>query len=321
MGESEVGVLMVGEIRTCLLHASGPLPREVVRQLLDIIPGRRVRSVERPIHRAAAPEVLTGVDCRLATASGTRAQGIGIVGVQAVVTGGLLLQASARTRLRPATATRRLPWSHYAERPGTVEVISQADEADLAAGFLLDDAPRETLDLGSVAERLITQVQLRPQLDRTTTVRAQPTRLRWSARPTGDGAAPRVEINQGPEGLRTMAVTVPAELIPAVPRFCADFALHDWLLTTLDQLLEQAQRAAAGGREPIEVLRPAVEQLLHLWMPGAHVAPALLPLWDGLERTPGFTRQWTTQVARVRDQISLKTLQALDHARRGAAEW
>jgi hypothetical protein len=48
-----------------------------------------------------------------------------------------------------------------------------------------------------------------------------------------------------------------------------------------------------------------VEHLLHLWMPGARVDRSLAPLWDVLEREPGFTRQWRTLVRRIRDQLAL----------------
>jgi hypothetical protein len=99
-----------------------------------------------------------------------------------------------------------------------------------------------------------------------------------------------------------------------VARFCEDFALHDWLLTTLGQVLEQASRTKVA-EESIDILRPAIERLLHLWMPGAHVDPVMLTLWDTLQQRPGFDRQWNSQVTRIRDQISLQTLQALQYVK------
>jgi hypothetical protein len=34
-------------------------------------------------------------------------------------------------------------------------------------------------------------------------------------------------------------------------------------------------------------------------------------LWDGLEQRSGFTRQWSANVNRIRDQLALHTLSTL----------
>ncbi|KAA2266489.1 hypothetical protein F0L68_01730 [Solihabitans fulvus] len=313
-------MLVVGEIRTCLLHNTGPLPRAVVTQLLGLVPGQRVLTMERPIGRAVSPELTTGIDCRLATGSTAKARGIGTVHSRAVITGGLVLQGVATARLRRAEAGNRLAWSHYAGQPGVVEVTSAADAADLAEGYLGEVTPLATLDLGSVSEHLIGGVQMRPQLDHVTSVRSRPTRVRWVAR-FGDSATPRAVVRLDDEVLRTVELTVREDQIGLAVRFCEDFALHDWLLTTLGLVLEQAGRGRIGGRDSIDILSAAMERLLHLWMPGAHVDPAMRMLWDALEQRPGFSLQWNALVARIRDQIALQTLQALEHARRSNAEW
>ena len=307
--------LVLGEVRTCLLHNAGPLPQPVVVQLLGLVPGRRVLSADRPVGRSVSPDLTVGVDCRLATASQMKARGVGTITSHAVITGGAILQGSAKARLRSAAADRRLAWAHYAGQPGVIEVISRADAADLAAGYLADTSPTCTLDLGSVSGHLIGGIQMRPQLDHITYIRSRLTRVCWVAR-AGDSHHPVARVHIKDEVVRTIELTVPEDQLGLASWFCEDFALHDWLLTTLGQVIEQADRARIAGREPIDVLSPVIEGLLHLWMPGAYVDAAMRTLWDALERRPGFSLQWNAQVARIRDQIALRTLKALEHAAR-----
>jgi hypothetical protein len=61
----------------------------------------------------------------------------------------------------------------------------------------------------------------------------------------------------------------------------------------------------------VQRLRPAVEHLLHLWMPAARGDEAGAALWAGLERRPGLARQWDALVHRVRDQLALGAIAAL----------
>jgi len=316
-------LLVVGEVRTCLLHNSGPLEQPLVTQLLELVPGQRVRTAERPVPRATSPELTHGVDCPLAVASRARARGIGTVTSHAVITGGLVLQGSAKAQLRHAAAGHRLTWSHYARQPSVIEVIGQPDAVDLASGYLADASPTSALDLGSVSEHIIGIVQMRPYLDHATSVRTRPTRVRWVAE-LGDYDVSISRVHMQSDVLRTVELTVREDQLDLVARFCEDFALHDWLLTTIKQIIEQADRARAGGRESMDVLRPAVERLLHLWMPGAHVDRVMRPLWEVIELEPGFSREWNAQVARIRDQIALETLQVLElleRAKRTSVEW
>lgn len=312
-------VLVLGEVRTCLLHNAGPLPQPVVAQLLALVPGHRVLSTDRPVGRSISPDLTVGVDCQLATASRIGARGVGTVTSHALITAGAILQGSAQAHMQRAAADHRLSWSHYAGRPGIIEVISRADAADLAAGYLVDTSPTCTLDLGSISGHLIGDVQMCPQLDHVTRVRSRVTRVCWVAR-VGDVDTPVAQVHAKDDVVRTIDLTVPEDQLSLVTRFCEDFALHDWLLTTLGKIIEQADRAKIAGREPIDILSPAVERLLHLWMPGADVDPAMRPLWDALERRPGFTLQWNAQVARIRDWIRVRTLQALEHVRHSSVE-
>ena len=71
---------------------------------------------------------------------------------------------------------------------------------------------------------------------------------------------------------------------------------------------------AEYGPAAVLALRPAVDHLLHLWMPYAHVDCSLLHLWDVLERDPGFTRQWQNLVQRIRDQLAVQAVPLLHQA-------
>ena len=313
-------MLILGEVRTCLLHNSGPLPRNATTELLGLLSGQQVLFTERPIGRAVSPEMAVGVDCRLAAEPRAKARAVGTVISRASITGGLVLQGSAMTRVHRTASNHRLAWSHYMARPGVVEVIGKVPATALASGYLADEFPVSTLDLGSVSEHVIASVQRRPQLDHVTVIRARPTRVRWAA-VVRDADAPTAKVAVTGETVRTVSLEVREDQLGLVAQFCEDFALHDWLLTTLGQVVERAERGGFAGQEPIDILGSAVERLLHLWMPGAHVDPVMCTIWDALDRRPGLTRQWNARVSWIRDQIALKTLQALEVSRRGSAEW
>lgn len=306
-------MVILGEIRTCLLHNSRPLPKAVVSELLGLKPGKRVRVTDRPVNLSVSPKLAVGVDCRLASEPFAKARGIGTVVSHAMVTGGVVLQASARASLARATSGIRQGWSHYARRVGTVEVIGKAGYRQLALGHRAGGAGG-ALDLGAIGEYLLDLVQRRPQLDHTTVIRARPTWVRWTARCAEDGQAePVVRLRMEDEMLRTIELVVTVDQLGLAQRFCEDVALHDWLLTTLGNTIDQAAR---GDDARTDILAAAVERLVHLWMPGAHVDPAMRTLWETLEQQPGFSRQWNAQVAQIRDRVSLRTLQALEQTRR-----
>ncbi|MEN3357815.1 MAG: hypothetical protein V7637_1797 [Mycobacteriales bacterium] len=323
-------MLAIGEIRTGLLQNSTAVPAALTTRALALLPGELVRSSERPIAYAVSPERLTGLDCRLPTRSRARARGVGTAVTRAAITGGRVLQASTRTVLMRAGTDRRLPWAHYLARPGVVEVTGRAGFADVADGYL--GVPQQsTLDLAALNERLFDDIVMRPELDRRPPFRVARTTLRWVAevadepavpvrrppRPAGDGDG----AGDGPAQaqfwlaggtLRTARLALPADHLPMVVELCEDLALHDWLLTTVTGLIERGRPDAAPGSvadtAAVQRIRPAVDHLLHLWMPAARVDRRLLPLWESLERRPGFTRQWDVSVSRIRDQIALTTV-------------
>src|SRR5215470_17978806 len=94
--------LVLGEIRTALLRNSMSVAPDVARRVLELQPGERVRSSERPVSHAVSPDVLTGVDCRLATRTGRKTRGIGTVVTHASVTGCRVLQGSTYAGLTAA---------------------------------------------------------------------------------------------------------------------------------------------------------------------------------------------------------------------------
>jgi hypothetical protein len=315
-------MLLLGEIRTCLLRTSNQLPHGVAEQVLELIPGRRVLTTGRPCVKSVSPAVLTGVDCKLATARDVRApRVIGSVAAQALITGGLVLQASARTRVAQAAKQNRLPWAHYAARPGVVEALTPASAVAVASGFFASVSPGPNLDLGAIAERLVGTVQRDHRLDHRTVLRSRTTRVRWVALADDAVTEPRADVRLVNDVVRDVRLTMPPAQLDRAASFAEDFALHDWLLTTLDRVIEDAERRKLAGEDPTDLVRAAVERLEHLWMPGARLAAELAGLWPALDRNPGYSRQWTSLVGRIHSQIALQTLQALADARRHSSGW
>jgi len=79
-------------------------------------------------------------------------------------------------------------------------------------------------------------------------------------------------------------------------------------------LLDNSLDTPGSRGQRVKKLHPAVEWLLHLWMPAARVDPALLPLWELLDERSGFSKQWRTSVDRIRDQLNLSTMTLLEEA-------
>jgi hypothetical protein len=307
-GDSSV---VLGEVHTGLLQSSTALPTASCVDILSLISGERVRRHERPISYTVSPDLLVGVDCRLATASGTKARGVGTVACRASITGGHVLQASSTVQVARSEHDRRLPWSYYLARPGRVEAIGRTEQWDLASGFLASKSSGPTLDLGAVSTRVVDGVQHSWQLDQRAPFRAARTRLRWAAvtaTPEPDDV-PRLTVEKG--NLRTFVVSCGTDDLETISGFCEDLALHDWLLTTLLHLIERSRIGIDPQLEVVNRLRPAVQHLLHLWMPAARMDQTTAALWESLERRPGLGRQWRTAENRIRDQLALAAISLL----------
>ncbi|WP_433500456.1 SCO2521 family protein [Sphaerimonospora sp. CA-214678] len=313
----------MGEVHTGLLQNSGEVTASACDRLLGLLAGQTVRVSRRPIVHAMSPDRLTGVDCHLPSASRSRVRGVGTVLTRCSITGGRVVQGSSYVRIVRATVDRRLPWSHYLARPGVVEVLGKAKAHDLADGFTDEadghdgmparrDSPGSPLlDLGAISGRFVDLVQSSPLLDRRAPFKIPRTRLRWVAESGEQG----IRFTLRNDRSRTLRLVHGGGFTPSVADLCEDLALHDWLLTTLLVIVERALTGGAPRSEAVARLTPAVDHLLHLWMPAARVDQAFAPLWESLERHPGFTRQWRSLVNRVRDQISMDILTLL--TRRG----
>ncbi|GAA4801855.1 SCO2521 family protein [Streptomyces ziwulingensis] len=316
-------VLACGEVRTRLLPTAQALDMRAAAQLLGLRADERVLLSERPHLYARSPDLLTGVDCPLPSANGARVRAVGTVAARAALTEGRVLQTSAYVSLPATGPDRRRPWGQYLVRPGTVEPFGRLPREAVAQG-VLDGARGGELDLGLIADGLLTRVLRHPLLDQRPPLRSRPTRLRWAALPAAPGEGPSLErFVLAEDELRTVRLRVPEGISAAdLAGLCDDLALHDWLLTTVVHMLDGIrlgpQRAPARlgpGAEDrpavVTALRPAVDHLLHLWMPHARVSAELAPLWHTLEERPGFTRQWQALVQRVRDQLALYAIPSL----------
>jgi hypothetical protein len=308
-------MLTLGEVHTGLLQNRASVTQRLVTQVLGLLLGERVRRSERPIVHAVSPDLLTGVDCRLATSSGARVRGIGTAVSRAAITGGHVLQGSTYAQVMKSDADRRLPWSHYLSRPGVIETLGKTDPADISGGFLTAKQAPTSLDLGAISGRMVDMVQRSSELDRTPPFRMARTRLRWVV--TVDAAEPatsRARFTIDSATVRTLRLTVVENDLLVAVELCEDLALHDWLLTALLELIERSQIGAGPRPQVVDRLRPAIDYLLHLWMPTARLKESMLPLWEILERQPGFTKQWEASVNRIRDQMALSTIVQLGAA-------
>ncbi|WP_406727622.1 SCO2521 family protein [Streptomyces sp. GD-15H] len=314
-------VLACGEVRTCLLPALQALDSRAAAQLLGLRADERVLLSERPNLYGRSPDTLTGIDCPVPSSNGARVRAVGTVVARASLTEGRVLQSSAYFRATAAGPDRRRPWGHYLVRPGVVEPFGKLPHEAVAQG-LLSGGRHGELDVGLIAGGLLTRLLRHPLLDQRPPLRSRPTRLRWVALPADRDDGPSIErFTLAEDELRTLRLRVP-EGTPSdeIAGLCDDLALHDWLLTTVVRILDGIRLGAGapparpqwGPEEDrpavVTALRPAVDHLLHLWMPRARVGKELAQLWDVLEEHPGFTRQWQALVQRIRDQLTLHAI-------------
>jgi hypothetical protein len=299
----------MGEVHTVLLHHSRAVTNERAAQLLEFVQGEQVRRSDRPFPYVRSPEMLSGIDCPLPTASGPRVRGIGTVISRATITGGHVVQGSAHLSVVRAQAHRRLAWSHYLARRGVVEAVGKVDAEALVDGFLSESTESGTLNLAAVSAGVLDGVQRRDGLDHRPALRPGRTVLRWaSLGAPGDTA---LVFGIGTDQVRRVRLPWRAVPLGALVELCEDVALHDWLLTALLGLVERSRIGSVQPAEVVRRLRPAIDHLLHLWMPAARVDESLADLWQALEHRPGLTRQWRVNVDRVRDQLTLGAMEKL----------
>ena len=288
---------------------SAAVSADTAAELLAVVPGRAVRTRQRPIRHAWSPELLTGVDCSALLAERREVRVVGTPATQLSLTDGRIIQAGTHATLRHDQAGRRRPWAHYLAQPGVLEVLGKASEESLAAGFLRGPATVTALDLGAVNVRALADVERSDLLDHNPPFRSRRTRLRWSAESAG--YEQEIVFMLGAAGLRSGRRRAAEPDRRALADFCADLALHDWLLSTLLDIVDRAVARSRPTAELIGMLRPGIDHLVHAWLPGARGSRTLDRIWQELDLRSGFSLQWQKTVERIRDQLSVGLVEAL----------
>ncbi|GIM88455.1 SCO2521 family protein [Paractinoplanes toevensis] len=299
-------MLIVGEVQTGLLRGGGPVPADVASTLVDLVAGEPVRVSTRPRSHVRSPDKPVGVDCPLGLpGSARRLRGIGTAWQRASIVDGHVVQGSAYATVVRADGSTRRPWSHYLSRPGVIEAVGRTRWNELADAFAATQRDPEALDLGGIARRAADRVQRNSHAAGRPTLRAARTGLRWvvSIEPSDpDPARVRFAVHDDLRVLSFAATEADPARLAAVAE---DVALHDWLITVL---LEVTHKAAIGVLPRDEVLArllPAIDYLLHLWLPRAFDGELAGALWAALESGVGLSRQWNILVNRVRDQVAV----------------
>ncbi|NUR62329.1 MAG: hypothetical protein HOV87_27265 [Catenulispora sp.] len=294
--------LAFGEVRTCLIQNLSTLNTSATEVLMQLTPGSPVSKVERPIRRVVSPEQVTGVDCKLRVAREGKARAIGTVLSHAVVTNGRVLQGSAHVALAAATSSERREWRHYLRRQGVVEVIGSPNPNNVLDGFLSDTTPAQGMDLTSISDRIIDSVQQSPKLDYHTALRAGTAVVRWGATLHPDNVPTVGIVKSDVANLHAVRLQGRPDDLPMLLRFCEEFALHEWLLTTVkDVIVARAEMDIERDRDPLDSLLFALNQLVPLWMPPTYLSERMKALWEGVENRTHYTNVFDRQVARVRD--------------------
>jgi hypothetical protein len=301
--------LTIGEVHTGLLLTSAAVSAETSETLLAILPGGPVRTRQRPIRYAWSPEVLTGVDCFAPVAGRREVRIVGTPATQVSLTDGHIVQARTHATLRREPNGRRRPWAHYLAQPGVLEVLGTVSEENLATGFLSGPTTMTALDLGAVNQRVLATIQRNTQLDHNPPFHSRRTRLRWSAQ-VAEGRQEMV-FTLGANGLRTIRLRTEEPDPRVLADFCTDLALHDWLLSALLELVDRAVARRRPAAEMVSLLRPGIDHLVHAWMPATHVSRTLSGIWQDFDVTSGFSLQWQKTVQRIRDQLSVGIIEAL----------
>lgn len=301
--------LTIGEVHTGLLLTSTAVTSNIMTELLATLPGGSVRTRQRPIRYAWSPEVLTGVDCFAPVTGRREVRLVGTPATRVSLTDGRIVQAGTHATVRRDPTGCRRPWGHYLAQPGVLDVLGAESEENLATGFLDGQVTAATLDLGAVNLRALAAVQRSKDLDHNPPFRSGRTRLRWSAESAA--SCQEMTFTLGADGLRTVRLRTDETDPRALEDFCADLALHDWLLSTLHDIVDRAAAYRRPTAELIGLLRPGIDHLIHAWMPAAHVSRSLIGIWQEFDLSSRFSLQWQKTVERIRDQLSVGIIEAL----------
>lgn len=310
-------MLIVGEVHTNVLRERDPVTTDHAQHLLDLVPGEPVLVSERPMSYARSPQRLVGVACPVAAGTARRVRGVGTVLQRSMIIGGHVLQSSAYVTIRSSPHSARQRWSHYLACPGVIETFGRVRWSELADALAGGRHAGTELDLGAIADRVADDVQRRavrnPRYTGPLRLRSARTRLRWVAEVDED-PADRIRFAVRRDDLRVLRLAVAPDTVDSLVALGEDVALHDWLLTTLVDITRKAAIGVLPRHESLQRLVPAIDYLLHLWLPGARGGEFSERVWAVLERRGGFSRQWDTLVHRIRDQLSVAAVTSLAQA-------
>ncbi|ROO89333.1 hypothetical protein EDD29_7023 [Actinocorallia herbida] len=305
------GGIVLGEVRTGLIRHARSFTESEATRLLTLVHGKTARYTDYPRPVVISPESLTGLDCPLPTARGRNVRGVGTAVSGAVLNGGRVLQSYARTTLVPGTHGRRHNWSHYLARPGIVESLKRLDADDVAAGFAGQGRGRPGIDLGAVAARTMASVQASRALDGDPPVNAAVVSWRWALVRAAPGSRAPVRLTVVDDHTRLLLLNSDEHDTDDVMGLILDFALHDWLLSTVEDVVARADLESEASDRALRRLRPVLVHLLHHWMPAARVGDDLLPVFEALDRARGLSRRWDNAVRRIRDRFRLAEIQSV----------
>jgi hypothetical protein len=311
--------MILGETKTGLLQNSTSVSLPFSAELLLFRPDVGTTQSERPLALATSADLLTGIDCSLPSTSGSKVEAIGTVASRASIVGGTIVQGTAYTELVPAVTNRqRMPWSHYLANLGTIEVAAKFRSPDVMAGFLDFEAHADgSMAIGAIAERVIDRVQQHPRINHRAPFRARRTSMRWvlmmeEAIQNTEVVGGMTEAHFRLEGQANRGLVIYSSKLGMADcvRLCESIAYHDWLLSTLLRRMDPGGSAATGSTF-IDHVRPMLEYLIHLWMPKAHISSDGGQIWDGFEKSIGFSKQWDTAVEHIRDLMFVNLTRAL----------
>jgi hypothetical protein len=301
-------MLIVGEVHTNVLRERDPVTVDHARHLLDLVPGEPVLVSERPMTCVRSPATPVGVDCPLAAGGARQVRGVGTALHRSAITGGHILQSAAYATVLPATQSARQPWSYYLSRPGVIEAFGRVRWPEMADSLAASRPATTELDLGAIAGRAADDVQRRAVRNTRYTgqlrLRSARLRLRWVVETDPDRPR-RIHFVVRNAGLRVLWLAVTPATAESLAAVAEDVALHDWLITTLMDITRKAAIGVLPRQETLGRLVPAIDYLLHLWMPKARGDELSDEVWAMLEHRGGFSRQWESLVYRIRDQLSV----------------
>ncbi|GAB2845017.1 SCO2521 family protein [Actinocorallia aurea] len=298
-------MVFLGEVRTGFVRHSRSLTEPEAMSLLTLAHGKSARYAGYPRPVVMSSERLTGLDCLLPTARRREVRGVGTAVSGAVLNGGRVLQSHARTTLVPAVQGLRHNWSYYLARPGVVESLKRLNAEDAAAGFA--HRGRTGIDLGAVASRTMAAIQAAPILDGRPPIRAAVVSWRWAFSP---GARTPVRLTIPDDRSRLLLIGGDHDAAD-VMGLVLDFALHDWLLSTVEDVVARADLESEASGRAQQRLRPVLIHLLHHWIPQTRVSEDLLPVFAALDRARGLSRRWDNAVRRIRDRFRLAEIQSV----------